>query len=179
MQPYSAGCRLLLATVSLGAFSLTTNSAALAQTTATAPATTSLRVEGLVPTPRTLATADLAALKHITLKAKDKEGKQHTYAGVPLAEVLHLAGAPTGKDIHGKVLSQALLVSAADGYQAVFALPELDPAFTSQTILLADQRDGQPLPAGLGPYQIIVPQEKRPTRWVRQVTTLQVVQVKP
>jgi hypothetical protein len=46
-------------------------------------------------------------------------------------------------------------------------------------VLLADKRDGQPLPQANGPYQIIVPQEKRPTRWVRQVTALQIVEVKP
>ena|GEM_PF-6133325 len=45
-------------------------------------------------------------------------------------------------------------MTAADGYQVVFALPELDAAFTTQTVLLL---------AGPGPYQIIVLQEKRPT----------------
>jgi hypothetical protein len=140
---------------------------------------TALRMEGQVTQPRSFTAAELTALPHIEQKAKDKEGKTHRYSGVALSEILKLAGAPQGKDIHGAVLSQALLVSAADGYKVVFALPELDAAFTAQTIILADRRDGQPLPAEQGPYQIIVPQEKRPTRWVRQVASLRVVTVQP
>jgi DMSO/TMAO reductase YedYZ molybdopterin-dependent catalytic subunit len=136
-----------------------------------------LRVEGLVATPRTFTAAELAALPHREQTTTDKEGKKHVYRGVPLREVLHLAGAPEGKGIHGPVLAQAVLATAADGYQAVFALPEIDESFSSQTILLADQRDGQPLPAHDGPYQLVVPLEKKPARWVRQLTGLKVVKV--
>jgi DMSO/TMAO reductase YedYZ molybdopterin-dependent catalytic subunit len=147
---------------------------------ATAPATTgttTLRIEGLVEKPLTITAAELAALPHHDQKTTDKEGKKHTYQGVTLADVLHLAGAPAGKNIHGAVLAEAVLATAADGYQAVFALPEIDPDFSPQTILVADLRDGQPLPAHDGPYQLIVPLEKKPARWVRQLTSLRVVKV--
>ena len=50
-----------------------------------------------------------------------------------------------------------LLVEAADDYRVVFALPELDPAFTERVILLADRRDGQPLAAAEGPLRLVVP----------------------
>ncbi|WP_151086207.1 molybdopterin-dependent oxidoreductase [Hymenobacter baengnokdamensis] len=139
------------------------------------PAT--LRVEGLVATPRTFSAADLAALPRHEQATTDKDGKKHLYRGVALADVLHLAGAPAGKAIHGAVLAEAVLATAADGYRAVFALPEIDADFSPQTILLADQRDGQPLPAPDGPYQLIVPLEKKPARWVRQLTGLRVVSV--
>jgi DMSO/TMAO reductase YedYZ molybdopterin-dependent catalytic subunit len=62
-----------------------------------------------------------------------------------------------------------VVVDAADGYRAVFALAELDPAQTDRVILLADRKDGQPLPAAEGPLRVVVPGEKRPARWVRQV----------
>ena len=139
------------------------------------PAT--LRLDGLVATPRTLTAADLAALPPREQATTDKAGKKHVYRGVALADVLHLAGAPAGQAIHGPVLAQALLATAADGYQAVFALPEIDPDFSPQTILLATSRDGQPLPPHDGPYQLIVPLEKKPARWVRQLTGLRVVKV--
>ena len=140
-----------------------------------APAT--IRLEGLVATPRTLTAAELAALPHREQTTIDKEGKKHVYRGVALRDVLHLAGAPEGKAIHGEVLAEAVLATAADGYKAVFALPEIDADFSPQTILLADSRDGQPLPAHDGPYQLIVPLEKKPARWVRQLTGLKVVKV--
>ncbi|MFO0893059.1 MAG: molybdopterin-dependent oxidoreductase, partial [Isosphaeraceae bacterium] len=62
----------------------------------------------------------------------------------------------------------------ADGYRAVFALPELDPDFTDRPVLLADRRDGRPLPGKDGPLQVIVPSDKRHSRWVRQVVALRV-----
>ena len=61
---------------------------------------------------------------------------------------------------------------AADGYQAVFALPELDPAFNDRVIILADRFDGSPLTARDGSWQIVVVGEKRQARWVRQVVAL-------
>ena len=136
-----------------------------------------LRLDGLVARPSTITAAQLAALPHHEQATTDKDGKPHMYQGVALRDVLHLAGAPEGKAIHGAVLTQVVLATAADGYQAVFALPEIDADFSPQTILLADRRDGQPLPAHDGPYQLIVPLEKKPARWVRQLTSLRVVRV--
>jgi len=149
--------------------------AAYAQATAAGPAT--IRLEGLVTTPRTITAAELATLPHREQATTDKAGKKHVYRGVALHDVLYLAGAPAGKAIHGPVLAEAVLATAANGYQAVFALPEIDADFAPQTILLADQRDGQPLPAHDGPYQLVVPLEKKPTRWVRQVMGFRVVKV--
>ena len=63
-----------------------------------------------------------------------------------------------------------LVVEATDSYRVVFALPEIDPAFTERTILLVDRRDHQPLSPHDGPLHVIVPGEKRHARWVRQVT---------
>jgi hypothetical protein len=56
----------------------------------------------------------------------------------------------------------------------VFSLAELDPELTDRIFLLADTKDGQPLPLREGPLRIIVPGEKRPARWVRQVKALTV-----
>jgi hypothetical protein len=54
--------------------------------------------------------------------------------------------------------------------RAVFALPKLDSAFTSKTVLLVDRAGGEPLPPDVGPWRLVVPDEKRAARWVRQVT---------
>jgi hypothetical protein len=69
-----------------------------------------------------------------------------------------------------------VIVEAADGYQAVFALSEFDPDFTDRVIILADRRDGKPLPPPEGPFRLVVAGEKRHARWVRGVTTLDVEQ---
>ena len=92
--------------------------------------------------------------------------------------VLALAGVETGGKMKGPQLTQALLIEAADGYKVVFALAELDPEFASREILLADKRDGKPLDAKQGPFRIVAPGDKRPARWIRQVTAFKVVSVK-
>ncbi len=74
--------------------------------------------------------------------------------------------------MRGKNLALYLVVEAADNYRAVFALPELDPAFTERIVLLADRRDDKPLSAAEGALRVVVPDEKRQARWVRQVTSL-------
>lgn len=53
-------------------------------------------------------------------------------------------------------------------------LLDLRGDLTDRVILLADIKDGQPLPPGEGPFRVIVPGEKRPARWVRQVRSLTV-----
>jgi glucose/arabinose dehydrogenase len=112
------------------------------------------------------------------IKVKDPKGKAATYGGVLLADVLGLAGVKFGKELRGPLLANYLLVEAADGYRVVFALPEVDPAYTDNVILLADRRNGEPLDAKEGPYRLVVPHERMHARWVRQVTRL-VVQRAP
>jgi DMSO/TMAO reductase YedYZ molybdopterin-dependent catalytic subunit len=133
-----------------------------------------LDVKGDVPRPLKLSTAEIARLPRHTLRARDHDGKESEFAGVALVEVLKTSGLQFGKDLRGQALATYLVVEASDGYRAVFALPELDPAFTDRVILLADHRDGKPLGAKEGPLRIVVPGEKRQARWVRQVIALKV-----
>jgi hypothetical protein len=88
--------------------------------------------------------------------------------------VLKAAGAQFGEALPGPALANYLLVEAADGYRVVFALPELDPAFSDRVFLLADRRDGKPMNEKEGRLRIVVPDEKRHARWVRQVTAMSI-----
>jgi DMSO/TMAO reductase YedYZ molybdopterin-dependent catalytic subunit len=132
----------------------------------------SLRISGEVERQLTLSSEDIAKLPRRSVRAKDHSGKESEFEGVPLDEALKQAGVKFGEGLRGKNLELYLVVEAADGYRAVFALPELDPAYTDKTILLADKRDGKAMDAKEGPLRIVVPDEKRHARWVRQVTGL-------
>ena len=134
-----------------------------------------ISLQGLEGKPVTLTADDLAKLPHHSIKASE-HGTSATFEGVLLNDVLTLVNVPTGEKLRGKALTQYLLVEAADGYRVVFALPELDPAFTSQPVYLVAKRDGRPLSEKEGPFRIVVPAEKRPARWVRQVTALKIKQ---
>jgi hypothetical protein len=123
-----------------------------------------------------LARADVEALPH-TKVTTSVSGSSTTFEGVLLRALLEKAGVGFGETLKGKRLTSCLLVEAPDGYRVVFALPELDPAFTDKQVLLAFLKDGKGLDDKEGPYRIVVPDEKRMARWVRQVTTLKIVGV--
>jgi DMSO/TMAO reductase YedYZ molybdopterin-dependent catalytic subunit len=133
-----------------------------------------LKVVGEVPHPLRFTAQEFAQLPRQTVRATDREGKEAEFEGVLVFEILLRSGVKLGNELRGTGLAQYLLVEAADGYRAVFALPEIDPACTDRTILLADRRDGKPLSAQEGPLRIVVPGEKRHARWVRQVVTLRI-----
>jgi len=123
-----------------------------------------------------LTRADIEALPHIKVTT-GAAGASATFEGVALQAVLEKAGVEFGQALKGKRLASCLLVEAADGYRVVVALPELDLAFTDKQIVLTFLKDGKPLDEKEGPYRIVIPDEKRMARWVRQVTTLKIVDV--
>jgi DMSO/TMAO reductase YedYZ molybdopterin-dependent catalytic subunit len=118
---------------------------------------------------------ELAALKSSEVRAKDRDGKEHTFKGVMLWTILGSAGVTLGKDLRGENLAKYALVKASDGYEVVFSLPEIDPEFSDKIILLAYEVDGKTLAATEGPFRLVVPQDKKQARWIRQLTSIQVI----
>jgi len=125
----------------------------------------------------TLTAAQISSLPHVTVDPRDHDGPAQ-FQGLPLSAILSSAGIQLGDSLHGTRMSEVLLVSAADGYKVAFALAEVDPAFAAREIILADKREGKPLDAKQGPFRVVAPGDKRPARWIRQVTELRVVGVK-
>ncbi|MGD0362632.1 MAG: molybdopterin-dependent oxidoreductase [Bryobacteraceae bacterium] len=123
----------------------------------------------------TLTAADLSALPQHKIDATE-HGTPASFDGVLLSGILAKVDMPSGEKMRGKLMSLYLLVEAADGYRVVFALPDLDAAFTDRKVYLATRRDGKALPDKEGPFRIVVPDDKRPARWVRQVTALRIRQ---
>jgi hypothetical protein len=116
--------------------------------------------------------ADFAHLPRTSVQVYDHAGTSITYAGVLLRDIVAAAGVPLGDQLRGDRLALYLVVEAADGYRVVFALPELDAAFTDRVVLVADRRDEQPLSTTEGPLRLIIPDEKRHARWIRQVVAI-------
>ena len=132
-------------------------------------------VEGEVLKPLKLTLEDLSNLKQTEVKAKDRDGKEHTFKGVRLVDILDSAGVTLGKELRGENLTKYILIKAVDGYEVIFSLPEVDPEFTGQTIILAYQVDGNPLPKGEGPFRIVAPNDKKPARWIRELSMIKVI----
>jgi hypothetical protein len=138
----------------------------------------SLDLLGDLPHPHRIDASALHQLPRVEVRTTDPHdpGKEIVYAGIPLMEVLKAGGLLLDSGMAGirDIVAMTVLVAASDGYRVAFALAELEPELTDRVILLADTRDGQPLPPREGPFRIIVPGEKRPARWVRQVSAVTV-----
>jgi DMSO/TMAO reductase YedYZ molybdopterin-dependent catalytic subunit len=144
---------------------------------AQAPPAAVLAVEGDIPSPVSLTADDLAKMPRETASVPAPDGTKIVYEGVTLLAVLQKAGAPFGKQLRGKVLSTYVRAKAMDGYEVIFTLGELDPDFGNETILLADKRDGKPLPDKQGPLRLVCPNDKEGARSVRMLQTLEVVRL--
>ncbi|PSL45702.1 molybdopterin-dependent oxidoreductase-like protein [Chitinophaga niastensis] len=134
------------------------------------PAKPFLKVSGEVTTPLTLYADDITKMQHSTVIMKDRDGKEHSYTGVAIQDILERAGVTTGKQLRGENLTKYLMVKCADGYEVLFSLAELDSSFTDRKVILADKTEGAPLPNGKGPFRLVVPGEKKPARSSFQVT---------
>jgi hypothetical protein len=143
-------------------------------TRATAQSLTLTNVDGHATT---ISAAQTAGAAHVAVSVDD-HGTPAKFEGVPLSTVLTMAGIQLGDSLRGPRMAEVLLISASDGYKVAFALAEVDPAFAVREVILSDKRDGKPLDAREGPFRIIAPGDKRPARWIRQVTEMKVVTVK-
>ena len=150
--------------------------AAQQATAQTTPPT--LKVTGDVRTPLTLSPDELKAMPRAKVEVKDEDGRLVSYEGVLVGEILKRAGAALGGELRGNAVATYVVASASDGYQVVFSLAELDPAFTGSQIIVADMIDGKPLFAYQGPLRIVAPNDTRPARSIRMLERLDVVRVK-
>jgi DMSO/TMAO reductase YedYZ molybdopterin-dependent catalytic subunit len=103
-----------------------------------------------------------------------ENGLKRVYEGVLLRDVLASLNVPLGERLRGSAMGQVVVVVGQDGYRVVLALPEVDERFTDQQVLIATGHDGHGLIPDHGPLRLIVPRDKRPGRWVRQVVRVEV-----
>src|SRR5262245_46134278 len=96
-----------------------------------------LAVRGEVSKRESYTLEQLQKLRIVKLTVRDHDGTEAEYVGVTVEEVLRRAGVPLGEHLRGPALAKAVVVHAADGYQAVFSLAELDDGMTDRITLLA------------------------------------------
>jgi hypothetical protein len=124
--------------------------------------------------PAGLSLTELKALPHTTVAVHNPHtNADETYSGVRVADLLTPLGAPLGKELHGIALTTYLVATGADGYQAVFSLAEIDPSFHPGEVLVADAMNGKLLDEHSGPLKLVVTEDKRPARSVRNLTTIE------
>jgi hypothetical protein len=124
--------------------------------------------------PATLTASALKAMPHVTVTiCNSHTNADETYSGVRLSYLLARLGAPLGDELRGKALANYIVAKGSDGYKAVLALGEVDPSFHPGEVLVADTMDGEPLDAHSGPFKLVVTEDKRPARSVRNLVSIE------
>ena len=133
----------------------------------------SLSLSGLAGPSVVVDAEAIRAMPHRTVTAAI-HGLSGAYSGVPLTLLLARVNAPQGETLRGPAMSDVVAVKACDGYRVVLTLPDIDPAFRDQTVIVADTLDGHPLDVHQGPFRLIVEGDKRAARSARCVTSIAV-----
>lgn len=120
----------------------------------------------------------LEKLRSLTLRSatiRSHDGVKATYEGAWIKDVLAL-NCPSIAAIEKRTMVNSYVrVGSADGYTALIALTECDSSFRERPVILAWKKNGQPLDGHDGPIQLIVPDDLRHARDVRQVRRLEMV----
>jgi hypothetical protein len=125
-----------------------------------------------------LSAAELKAVPHIIVTIHNVHtNADETYSGVRVSDLLAKLGVPLGNELRGKALANYIVATGSDGYKAVLALGEVDSSFHPGEVLVADAIDGKPLDAHSGPFKLVVSEDKRPARSVRNLVSIEVKEV--
>ncbi|RAV99999.1 molybdopterin-dependent oxidoreductase [Pseudochryseolinea flava] len=138
-----------------------------------------LSIEGEVLQAQKVTLTQLNLFPQHEVVVKDRDGRMRKFKGVLLATLLDSVDVTLGNQLRGENLTKYVAIKAADGYEVVYSLAEIDPSFSAHEVLVATQVDDHSLPKGEGPFRIIAPQDKKPARWIREVTTIRVLFAQP
>ena len=140
---------------------------------------TQLVIHGLDEKSATFTPEEFAALPHKSVSVFNAHSKANeSYSGVPLTDLLAKVGVPTGENVRGKLFLSGVVALGTDGYSVLFALAEVDPSIHTGDVIVADAMDGKKLGED-GAFKLVASEERRPARWVRNLNSIEVVEVKP
>ena len=121
-----------------------------------------------------LSVAELQAMPQTTVTVHNEHTKQdETYSGVPLADLLAKYGLPADQAHHHAMLHSYIVVEGTDKYWVVYSVAEIEPSAHNAEVIVATSMDGKPLGED-GQLKLIDTADKKPQRWVRNLTVLMV-----
>lgn len=97
------------------------------------------------------------------------------YEGVDIREVLRSVGLAPVDSLRGRHLRRIVLLVGADNYSAAIAQADIDPSIGARRVIVVDREDGAALPTERGPQRALVVGDHRPSRAVRQLVRIEVI----
>lgn len=123
----------------------------------------------------TVTMARVQQLPSRTVLVTGHDGETAIYTGALLSDVLS-AGCQSIAGMTKRNRVEAVVrVDAVDDYHAVVGMIEADTSFRTNPVLLTWARDGVALDKHDGPFQLIVPDDRRHARNVRRVNRLSII----
>lgn len=139
-----------------------------------ARAQVALRVETPATAPKTYTRAALESLSSDTVRVAGAHLTAATYQVITLQRLLALSGIVVDS-LRGHDLDQVVLAEARDNYRVVFSLGELGSQLGGRTVLVAIRRNGAPIGDEDAPFRLLVADDMRAQRSMRQLQSLRVV----
>ena len=133
---------------------------------------TTITISGTVQHPLTLTAADLKAMPGIDVAVNQQtdrgpsDGKFH---GVLLWQVLTKAVLIDSSEKNAYI-RHTIVITGKDGYAAALSEGEIDPRLEGKQVIVAIEKDGQPLDAP----QLVVPGDAHGSRGVHDVMSIEV-----
>ncbi len=119
--------------------------------------------------------ADLTAMPQRTLVVHNGHSNvDETYTGVGLDDLLAKAGYTLDNGGQKRILHSYVRAEGTDRYFALYSAAELEPALHTTDAIVALTLDGKPLTED-GQFKLIVQGEKKPARWVTNLSSLSVI----
>lgn len=143
---------------------------------AKAPLSTSLTLE-VDGRATTLSVAELKALPQRTITVHNAHtNKDESYSGVELSDLLTKYGAALDKTSQRRILHSYLRVEGTDKYFVLYSVAEVEGAIHHGDVIVATGMDGKDLGED-GAIKLVASGDKKPMRWVRNVTKIKLVTV--
>ena len=141
---------------------------------AKAPASTELKltVDGKTTT---LTPAELTAMPQKTVTVHNEHTKtDETYTGVSLGDLLAKYGLPVDKSTHQKMLHSYITAEGTDKYWVLYSMTEIESSEHNAQVVVATNTGGKPLGED-GQLKLVSTADKKPQRWVRNLSAITVV----
>ena len=140
----------------------------------TGPSSTAVNIT-IHGTTKTVAMGDLLKLPQITVTFHNAStNAEETYSGPLLAEVIASAGLRLERENEQTFLHSAIVATGSLKFYAIYSLAEVEPAFSSNKVILAVRKSGSPNTEG-GEIELINAADASTSRWVHGVANISIV----
>jgi hypothetical protein len=110
-----------------------------------------------------------------TIKVHNEHTKKdETYSGVALSDLLAKYGFSVGPSTHRRMLRSYIAAEGTDKYWVLYSLTEIEPSEHDAEVIVATSMDGGTL-GDDGQFKLVASGDKKPQRWVRNLSAIRLV----